>query len=87
MTNVARHASASRVEARLALKGDGVELVVSDDGRGISEEEIASPRSIGLIGMRERLRPWGGEIRIEGRQGKGTTVTVHIPLENEERGE
>jgi signal transduction histidine kinase len=54
---------------------------VWDNGRGISEREIADPRSIGLIGMRERAAMLGGEITIRGVPGQGTTVIARIPME------
>jgi two-component system sensor histidine kinase UhpB len=53
---------------------------VEDNGKGITERQISSPKSLGFIGMRERVYPWGGEVKIEGKAGKGTTVTVTIPL-------
>ena len=48
----------------------------------IEEAEITNPKSFGLIGIRERTRYQGGELRISGIRGKGTTVTVSIPLES-----
>jgi signal transduction histidine kinase len=55
-------------------------LKVDDNGRGITEAEISSPKSLGLLGMRERAILFGGEITIEGVTGRGTTVSVRIPL-------
>ncbi len=52
-----------------------------DNGRGITEQQISDPKSLGLIGMRERALQWGGSITIKGYQSKGTTVTVRIPLD------
>jgi signal transduction histidine kinase len=57
-----------------------VELKVVDNGRGITERELASPRSFGLLGIRERVLFLGGEVDIVGTPGKGTTVRVEIPL-------
>jgi signal transduction histidine kinase len=54
-------------------------LVVNDDGRGVSDEQIQNTQSIGLLGMRERASLLGGEVRVRGEPGKGTTVTVRIP--------
>ncbi|MBE9505752.1 MAG: hypothetical protein IMY84_02970 [Chloroflexi bacterium] len=56
-------------------------LTVADDGRGITEEEMTAPGSLGLIGMRERVRPFGGEIEIEveGVPSGSTTVRVYVP--------
>jgi len=64
----------------LALGLDAVTLRVTDDGRGISEAERTAPRSLGLVGIRERAIACGGECIIEGRTGQGTTVWARIPL-------
>jgi PAS domain S-box-containing protein len=80
LTNVARHAKATRVNIRLREDNDSIMLEVEDDGRGITEEEIYNPRSLGLLGMRERALLFGGEINITGRQGRGTTLTLCIPI-------
>ena len=79
LTNILRHAQARRVAVRLAKEDGRVVLTVADDGRGIMADEINSSKSFGLIGMRERLYPWGGEIRFSGSPGKGTRVVVSIP--------
>jgi signal transduction histidine kinase len=54
-------------------------LEVSDDGRGIAEEKIIDPRSLGLLGMRERAELFGGSVTIAGRPEAGTVVTLHVP--------
>jgi signal transduction histidine kinase len=79
LTNVIRHAHATKVEVRFAEVGDFLVLIVKDDGQGISEMEIHNTKSIGLLGMRERAALLGGEVRLRGEPGKGTTVTVRIP--------
>ncbi|MGH7992101.1 MAG: ATP-binding response regulator [Limisphaerales bacterium] len=79
LTNVIRHAHATKVEVRFAEMGNSLVLIVKDDGRGISETEIHNTKSIGLLGMRERAALLGGEVRLRGEPGKGTTVTVRIP--------
>lgn len=87
LTNIIRHANATRVEVRLGLEGRRLVLIVSDNGRGITEEEKANTRSIGLIGMRERAALVGGEISIQGAPGRGTVVRVSIPLPASPRSE
>ena len=83
LTNIIRHADADDVVARLK-KGDGELLLqVTDNGCGITHDRIHSPRSFGLIGIRERLYPFGGRVAFEGRPGEGTRVTVHLPLQKE----
>jgi signal transduction histidine kinase len=80
LTNVARHAKATQVEVILEESSAFLSLQVHDNGRGITESEIYSPKSIGLLGMRERARLQAGEVHFQGTPGKGTTVTVRLPL-------
>ncbi|MFH0916955.1 MAG: histidine kinase [bacterium] len=80
LTNVVRHADATRVTVSLKKGARRVSLRISDNGKGIEESQILHPRAFGLIGMRERTRPWGGEVKISGTPGKGTVVAVSIPL-------
>ncbi|MEE9145492.1 MAG: sensor histidine kinase, partial [Candidatus Binatia bacterium] len=80
LTNVARHAGASRVEVSLEEVEGDVVLRVSDNGRGIEESDLHDSKSLGLLGMRERAILFGGEVRISGGKGAGTTVLVRIPL-------
>jgi PAS domain S-box-containing protein len=83
LTNVARHAGASRVTASLTKDRGKVRLFVKDDGKGITAEEVASASSIGLIGMKERVGYLGGKVKISGSAGKGTSVSVSIPFYTE----
>ncbi|MEO5961309.1 MAG: PAS domain-containing sensor histidine kinase, partial [Opitutaceae bacterium] len=83
LTNIARHARATVVDVHLVEADGTVTLTVRDNGRGISEAEIADPRSIGLIGMRERVDAFGGTIEFRGEPGQGTTVTARIPAEGQ----
>jgi len=80
MTNVLRHAQATKVD--ILIEEDEGELVfgVSDIGRGITESEKQGTRSLGLLGMRERAHSIGARIEIKGIAGKGTTVIVRLPL-------
>jgi signal transduction histidine kinase len=80
LTNIIRHADATKVQVRLAEMSGYLVLEVKDNGRGISEAEINNTRSIGLLGMRERAALLNGEVRFTGNPGKGTTVRVRIPL-------
>jgi len=79
-TNILRHAQATRVNIRVEETEGQFVLQVSDDGRGITREEKTGARSLGLIGMRERAHLIGGKIKIDGVRGKGTVLTVVIPL-------
>jgi two-component system, NarL family, sensor histidine kinase UhpB len=80
LTNVARHANASHVRVGLKIAEARLVLEVKDNGKGISSDKIAGGGSFGLLGMRERALLLGGEVVIHGAQGKGTTVTVFVPI-------
>ena len=81
LTNVVRHAKASLVEITLQEQAGGLVLEVRDNGRGITDTELADPQSLGLVGMRERALLLGGNITFSGHSESGTTVRVRIPLE------
>jgi len=80
LTNVARHARATRVDIDLALAEDHVSLEVVDNGVGIQDDELHAKKSLGLLGMQERALLFGGDVRITGSPGHGTRVSVTIPL-------
>jgi signal transduction histidine kinase len=80
LTNVARHAAADRVTADLRRTGDELILEVRDNGKGIEPARLSGEKSLGLLGMRERALLFGGQVFIEGKKGRGTTVTVTIPM-------
>ena len=85
LTNVARHADASAVETSLREKDGRVELIVKDNGKGITKKQINDSKSFGLMGIKERAYYCGGEVSFFGEKDKGTTVVVSIPIE-EKRG-
>jgi two-component system, NarL family, sensor histidine kinase UhpB len=76
LSNAARHSEAGRIAVDLRRAGDGVELDVSDDGRGFAFDE--SERGLGIAGMRERALLLGGDLTIESRPGRGTTVRLRV---------
>ena len=80
-TNILRHAQATKasVSLRHIPSENAVVLKIRDNGRGIRPEEVADPKSFGLIGMRERLRPYQGRMSLRGTPGKGTTLAISIP--------
>ena len=80
LRNVVRHAKATKVEVSLGTSGGKTVLKVRDNGIGIAGERVADSQAFGLLGMRERALSLGGSVRIRGRPGKGTTVTVTVPL-------
>ncbi len=80
LTNVTRHAAASRVRITFTQARDQLELEVADNGRGIAADQLAGGRSLGLVGIRERAIACGGELEIRGEVGRGTLVKVRIPI-------
>jgi two-component system, NarL family, sensor histidine kinase DevS len=78
LTNVAKHAEASKVTLRVFDRGVRLDVLVSDDGQGFDTE--AGRRGFGLDGMRERVELAGGELQIESQLGSGTRMTASIPL-------
>ena len=80
LTNVARHASATRVDVSLDEEQGYVSLRIRDNGRGITESEVNGSKSLGLLGMRERVLLRSGDFHIQGTPGQGTTVVIKLPL-------
>jgi len=85
LTNVARHANATRVNVRLVGDAESVTLEVTDNGKGIDEIRASAHNSLGLLGMRERALLLGGEFSIRGSPGQGTAVTVRVPVADRQR--
>ncbi len=83
LTNTIRHAKADEVVVCLENHEDELMFQVTDNGCGITEDQINSPRAFGLLGIRERLIPFGGRVTFEGWPDRGTCVTIHLPLPQE----
>lgn len=81
LTNISKHAHATRVEVDLALAGGVLSLEVSDNGRGLSEEDLAKVRSFGIRGLHERAGTVGGWVELSSGPG-GTTLILSIPLQD-----
>jgi signal transduction histidine kinase len=79
LTNVARHAQASRVEIVLMKKTNCIILTVADDGKGIPRNIVFAKSSLGITGMQERAAAFGGTLKLHDTPGKGTTLRLRIP--------
>jgi len=80
LTNVTRHACATRVQVRLDVHDGEVQLEVEDDGIGIDPDVVTSQRSLGLLGMRERALQCGGTVAVNAAQPHGTVVVAAVPV-------
>lgn len=78
-TNVIRHVKATKITVGLKQDETGMTLVVADNGVGIEQGQMMKAEALGLIGMRERMRPFRGTVTVIGRPGEGTTVTAVVP--------
>ena len=80
LTNIARHAHATAVIVCLSLDNANLMLEVEDNGVGIKDLDIEDAKSLGILGMQERASLLGGTVKFQRNRGKGTTVTVQIPI-------
>jgi signal transduction histidine kinase len=85
LTNVARHAKATRVNVAVRNEADTLVLEVEDNGVGITEKQTHSAKSLGFLGMRERVLPFDGKVDVTGTRGRGTRAVVTIPLRDVKR--
>jgi len=84
LTNILRHANATRVDVTMVEEAGAFVLTIRDNGRGIADDEKSGQRSIGILGMRERAHLVGGEMDISGVAGEGTAITVRLPSQKSE---
>lgn len=80
LTNVARHARATRVDAQLTVRDGVLTLIVRDNGVGMVQQRSTASRSLGLLGMQERAMMFGGTVDVTGEPGRGTCVTLTMPI-------
>jgi len=80
LTNVARHAHASEIMTIFEKHDDSIILQVHDNGLGFNETEIKSKKTLGLIGMKERAKMFGGNLSVQSAVGKGTKITLRVPM-------
>jgi signal transduction histidine kinase len=79
LTNVSKHAQATRVQVDLAVAGNVLSLEVSDNGRGLEQQDLAKARSFGIRGLRERAATVGGWVDLTSGP-RGTTLILSVPL-------
>jgi PAS domain S-box-containing protein len=83
LTNVIRHAHATRVDVMLHPENNRLTLKVHDNGSGMDENTLTNVKSLGILGMQERAVVVGGELDLKSEANNGTTLTLRIPLETE----
>ncbi|MEX2184139.1 MAG: GAF domain-containing sensor histidine kinase [Chloroflexota bacterium] len=86
LSNVSRHARATRAEVRLERVGNDLRLEVRDNGVGFDPASVASGGHHGLVNVRERAAATGGRLEIDSRPGAGTRVIVHVPITDAAEG-
>ena len=84
LTNITRHAQATRVTVSCGIRGGLLDLTIADDGKGIDPASIEDTKSLGLLGMRERAGLLGGELVIAPGENGGTMVKARLPLSRRE---
>jgi signal transduction histidine kinase len=82
LRNIFRHAKATKIHIHLSEDKDEFCLSVEDNGRGITEKEKRAEKSLGLLGIKERIQQVGGSFTIKGVEGLGTTAKITIKLKN-----
>ena len=82
LTNVVRHAKASTVRVNLKSEDEILKIFIADNGRGITEVEIKDLKSLGIVGMKERIVRVGGAFNIQSRRGHGTRIEISIPVQS-----
>ena len=80
LTNVLRHSKATKVETFLSVDNDTIVLNIKDNGIGFKEEDISNKKTLGLLGMKERVLLIKGTYEINGNTGSGTSVIITVPL-------
>ncbi len=80
LTNIIRHANAGMVKVSLHKINDNLVLTIQDDGIGISPDKIGSNKSLGLLGMSERVKQYDGKIEIQTKEKSGTIIRAIIPI-------
>ena len=81
LTNISRHSRATEVSVYMMTEDNTLVLRVTDNGKGVTKQQLSGEKSFGILGMRERAHELGGTVTFSGLRNKGTTITVKIPLD------
>lgn len=85
LTNISRHAQATLVQIKFTQEEKYFSLSVKDNGKGFDTAILSQSHSFGILGMKERSLIWNGEVDIQSEPGVGTSVSVRLPIkENNE---
>lgn len=79
LANVYKHARATKTTAKLTHDNNDIILEIMDNGIGIEDKQLSKLQSYGLLGMRERVYPWGGRVTVTGKKNEGTVVRIIMP--------
>ncbi|MBL78710.1 MAG: hypothetical protein CMH70_01410 [Nitrosomonadaceae bacterium] len=85
LTNISSHANATRIQIRLSEKEGWVNLEITDNGMGMSDQDTKKPKSYGIRGMRERCQQLEGYLLITTKSGKWTKISISIPIKSLEK--
>ena len=80
MTNIARHSGASKADINLYVLKNKIRLIIKDNGSGIEKNKVNSFKSLGIAGIKERVKSVNGKMNIVGAPGSGTMISIEIPL-------
>src|SRR5205085_12521155 len=80
LTNVARHAHATKIESTLEKDNETIVLTIRDNGKGFDEKLLPAKKTLGIVGMGERATMMGGELKIRSAPGNGTTTILKVPM-------
>ncbi|MBI5021971.1 MAG: PAS domain S-box protein [Ignavibacteriales bacterium] len=83
LTNIIRHANATSVSINLSRDEKNFIMIVQDNGKGITKEEVHNTKSLGILGMHERATIIRGDLDIHNIQGEGTKIVVKVPINKE----
>ncbi|CAN5597500.1 hypothetical protein BH10BAC3_BH10BAC3_33320 [soil metagenome] len=80
LTNIIRYANAGKVLTSLRIAGDNIEVSIADDGKGFDPNSVQSDKSFGILGMKERVHSLGGKFELTSSVGKGTKISISLPV-------